>query len=74
MPCYHYIPDPYVPTDRQCLLPLTSCSICRDELYAGEVCYRIEGRLICEGCLAAWARTRFAGCRCRLCLPTEANQ
>lgn len=69
MPCYNFIPDPYLPTDRQTLLPVAACGLCRDELYAGEVCYRIDGQLICESCLAAYAHACFAGCRYRLCLP-----
>ena len=63
---YEYTPDPYCPVDWQNLRPAASCSLCRDELYLGSVCYRIGAALICEDCLAAYARAYFRACRCTI--------
>ena len=69
---YEYAPDPYGTVDLQTLLPAAQCGICQDELYLGQSCYRIEGALICEHCLSAYARAYFRRCRCTLAaLPPE---
>lgn len=49
--------------DRQLQWPVGACGCCRGELYPGDVFWRIEGRLVCEDCLEAFAQRYFAPCR-----------
>ena len=42
------------------------CALCGGEIYAGEYCYELDGRKICESCLERYARRYFAHQRRRL--------
>ncbi len=35
------------------------CDRCGTELYAGDVCYRLEGQCLCTECLLPYAQERF---------------
>ncbi len=63
---YEYAPDPYVPADLQGMCPAGACALCGDELYYGQCCYCVGQTLVCEGCLAEYARAYFR--TCRVCL------
>ena len=36
------------------------CALCRGELYPGDPYFELEGRAVCEDCLARYARRYFA--------------
>ena len=40
-------------------IPVCRCNFCGGELYAGNLCYRIDGARICRECFADWAKERF---------------
>ena len=40
--------------------PAGECCLCGSELYRGEVCYVVNGEVICPDCLADYARQTFA--------------
>ena len=45
---YEYAPDPYIRTDLQSLRPAAACSLCGEDLFLGQCCYRLSGALLCE--------------------------
>ncbi len=64
---YEYAPDPYIRTDLQSLRPAAACSLCGEDLFLGQCCYRLSGALLCEACLPDYARAYFRDARVRLC-------
>ena len=40
--------------DPQRAYPAAECSLCGRELYRGEVCWRLSGRIVCEDCVVQW--------------------
>ena len=68
---YEYAPDPYMPADLQALRPAAECRLCGGELYLGECCYLLEGELVCDRCLADYARAYFRHARVQLCPEPE---
>ena len=64
---YEYAPDPYDWPDLQAVCPADACALCGDALYFGQCCYRLEGMLVCEDCLPAYARALFHDARVRIC-------
>lgn len=35
--------------------PVTRCDRCKEYLYEGDTCYRLESEIICPQCLEDWA-------------------
>ena len=48
--------------DPQQEAPLLRCSVCRGEIYRGELYHSIEGRSICPECFFDFAFDYFADC------------
>ncbi len=46
--------------------PITACFLCEGELYPGDTCWRLAGRVLCEDCAAPWLSDALACCRMRL--------
>ena len=63
---YEYAPDPYAVAERQTATVAAQCGLCGDELYFGQCCYHLEGVLVCDSCLAQYARAYFRTNRVRL--------
>lgn len=40
------------------------CDLCGGEIYQGQAYYRINGRTVCQDCLADYAESYFADCLC----------
>ena len=43
-----------------------ACALCLGELYPGDPYFELEGRIVCEDCLARYARAYFAHRRRRV--------
>ena len=43
--------------------PRAHCSLCGGELYQGDVCYVINGAVVCRSCLGDYAEQVFAAHR-----------
>lgn len=52
--------------DSQRDFPAAACALCGGELYRGEVCWRMNGRLLCQDCVVPWLLDELAPCRIRL--------
>lgn len=37
--------------DAQRAYPAAECALCGGELYRGDACWRLGGRILCEGCV-----------------------
>ena len=49
--------------DSQRQAAITHCSLCGGELYPGDICWHVNGSIICENCLGAFAEGEFAAHR-----------
>lgn len=49
--------------DVQQCIPVTRCTLCDNSLYDDDTFYTINGRIICEECLADFAREEFRSFR-----------
>ena len=52
--------------DTQRTFPAAECCLCGGELYRGEVCWRLAGRILCEDCVVPWLLDELADFRLRL--------
>ena len=54
---------PHCHADVQRRRPLLSCSLCGGGLYRGDEYWKINGYILCGGCLLPFAREDYAPCR-----------
>jgi len=52
--------------DAQRAYPAAECALCGGELYRGDACWRLHGRVICEDCVVPWLMDELAPYRLRL--------
>lgn len=52
--------------DPQRAFPAAECFRCGGELYHGDMCWRLSGRVLCEQCAASWLLEELSACRIRL--------
>ena len=49
--------------DPQRAFPAAECALCGRELYRGEACWRLSGRIVCADCVTRWLMDELAPCR-----------
>lgn len=49
--------------DAQRAYPAAECALCGGELYRGENCWRLGGRVLCQACLVRQLMNELAPCR-----------
>ncbi len=52
--------------DLQRAFPAAECFLCGGELYRGDVCWRLAGRILCVDCVGPWLMDELSCCRLRL--------
>ncbi len=52
--------------DVQRTFPAAECAFCGGELYRGDVCWRLCGRVLCGDCVVPWLLDELSSCRTRL--------
>lgn len=52
--------------DLQRSRPMAACFLCEGELYPGDTCWRLAGRVLCQDCAGSWMSGGPACCRVRL--------
>ncbi len=49
--------------DPQRACPAAECAMCGGELYRGDACWRLSGRILCETCVVQWMLDELTPCR-----------